>query len=914
MTLPAGTRLGPYAVVSALGSGGMGEVYCAEDTRLHRIVAVKTLSKHLESSAHAIERFEREARAAAALNHPNICTIYDVGTDPPFIAMELLEGETLQHRLRRGPLDAASGVDITLALVDALIAAHGKGILHRDIKPANIFLTERGPKILDFGLAKAVPAADPHNQTGEAPAELLTGEGVTIGTIAYMSPEQLRGQPVDARSDLFSVGLVMYEMVTGRRAFGGETSAVIAAAILWERPMPPRDHRGDIPPRLEDIILKTIEKDPADRTQTATELRADLRRFKRELESLSAGAAANAEGRDAWRDPGRTPSGSGAHGRGSGSAPGMPAARMNRRVTAIAAGLLVLALAGVGFVQWREGFTRGVRSNALLQSLQLAQVTSTGTAWRPSLSPDGRYVVYVKRDGLNRSLRVRQLGTDRDVELVASDGVNLQAGTVAPDGGFVDFLRGKGGAPTLWRVPFLGGAPKRVIDNVNSPIGWSPDGKRFAFVRAGFEGASALVVADADASNERTVATRALPGQFLSFGMRGTPSAQGAVVPPAWSPDGRTIALLGFEPLQGVHTRQAIFVDVANGAQRTIPLLDGGSADGIAWLDASHLVLTMRGGNDVVSQFWVLSYPDGTWKRLTNDLSNYASFGLSGDRQSIAAARWDYQVGISVLDESAKEVSQVVAPTPFVGLDIGWAKDRLLYAVLSPADNRPSVWAIGRGQPNPEELIANASSAEATADGQRIVFSRVENNRHGIWRADEAGRHAAEIGTVASGRISLTPDGKRVVYVTNQSGTQSTWMMPLEGGGTPVQVANVFSYYPAISRDGASLAFVSVTDTKTQAVLAICSLADCTTRRTFPVPRSPTALQWTPDGRGVAYSMLSNIWVQPRDGGAAYQLTKFHEDDWRIEDFEWSTDGTRLAFSRSKTTWDIVLLRGVTNQ
>jgi len=877
----------------------MGEVYCAEDTRLHRIVAVKTLSKHLESSAPAIERFEREARAAAALNHPNICTIYDVGTDPPFIAMELLEGETLQQRLKRGPLAVSSVVDITLAIVDALHAAHGKGILHRDIKPANIFLTERGPKILDFGLAKSVPAADPDHVTGEAPDAMLTAEGVTVGTTAYMSPEQLRGQVLDARSDLFSLGLVIYEMVTGRRAFGGETSAVIAAAILSERPILPRDLRGDIPARLEDIILKTIEKDPADRTQTAAELRADLRRFKRELESLSAGDSLRASSSSGASDATVTPV--------------QPRAR---RPLMLAAAAIVLALAGGGYLLWRAGFGRGASPNALLQGLQLAQVTSSGNAWRPALSPDGRYVVYIKRDNSSRSVRVRQLGTERDVELVPSDGVNLQAAIVTPDGGFVDFQRGLGGSPTLWRVPFLGGAPKRLLDNVNSPIGWSADGRRFAFVRAGFEGASALIVADADGSNERTVATRALPGQFLSFGMRGTPSAQGAVVHPAWSPDGRTLAVLGFEPLTGVHTRQAIFVDVASGAQRTIPLMEGGSADGIEWLDANHLVLTMRAGNEVVCQFWVLSYPDGTWKRLTNDLSNYASFGLSADRQSIAAARWDYQVGISILEDGAKEPTQVVAPTPFVGLDIGWAKDRLLYAVLSSADNRPSVWARGRGQSNPEELITNASSAEATADGQTIVFSRVENNRHGIWRANETGRNAVEIGTVASGRIALTPDGKHVAYLTSQSGTQSTWMMPLmpAGGGKPTLVANVFSYYPAISRDGASLAFVSVNETKTQAVIAICPLSDCSSRQTFPASRSPTALQWLPDGRGVAYSMLSNIWVQPRDGGVPYQLTRFPEDEWRIEDFEWSPDGKRLAFSRSKTTWDIVLLRGVTHQ
>ena len=287
MHLAPGTRLGPYSVEVPLGSGGMGEVYRAHDTRLHRVVAVKTLSQRLESDAHAIERFEREARAAASLNHPNICTIYDVGTNPPFIAMELLEGQTLQQRLQRGPLDVAPAVDIALALVDALDAAHRKGILHRDIKPANIYLTPVGPKILDFGLAKTVATAV-SDQTGQStvpPESMLTDRGVTVGTVAYMSPEQLRGEPLDARSDLFSLGLVIYEMVTGRRAFEGETSAMIASAILRDPPVSPRLLREEVPARLEDIILKTIEKDPRDRTQTSADLRADLRRFKRELES-----------------------------------------------------------------------------------------------------------------------------------------------------------------------------------------------------------------------------------------------------------------------------------------------------------------------------------------------------------------------------------------------------------------------------------------------------------------------------------------------------------------------------------------------------------------------------------------------------------------------------------------------------
>lgn len=327
----------------------MGEVYRAQDTRLRRVVAIKTLSPRLKSSAQAVERFEREARAAASLNHPNICTIYDVGTDPPFIAMELLEGETLQQRLARGPMDVMAVVDVTLALVDALDAAHGQGILHRDIKPANISLTERGPKILDFGLAKAVPTANVPDGTARLtrPAEsLLTDEGTAVGTVAYMSPEQLRGQPLDARSDLFSLGLVVYEMVTGRPAFGGETSAVIAAAILQEMPVLPRHIREDVPPRLEDMILKTLEKDPRDRTQTAAELRADLRRFKRELES----------GHTAVREPIDRTSGTPAvtpnvaRPRSSSTQAVVDASPRYRRALVFGAAALALTMAGLGLL------------------------------------------------------------------------------------------------------------------------------------------------------------------------------------------------------------------------------------------------------------------------------------------------------------------------------------------------------------------------------------------------------------------------------------------------------------------------------------------------------------------------------------------------------------------------------------
>jgi serine/threonine protein kinase len=301
MTLTPDARLGPYTIVAALGAGGMGEVYKARDTRLERDVAIKVLPAALTNSGSARERFKREARAVAALQHPNICTIFDVGETQDgqaYLVMELLQGETLQQRLIGGPFDLEAVADTGIALADALDAAHAAGIIHRDIKPANIVLTARGPKILDFGLAKQ--GAGGAGGAGRAGGEelsafetrqvdaMLTKPGSTVGTVAYMSPEQLRGEELDARTDLVSLGLVLYEMAAGRPAFAGATSAVISAAILHDQPPAPSRVRPAVPARLDDAILKAIDKDRGLRYQHAAELRTDLQRLKRDSGSARA--------------------------------------------------------------------------------------------------------------------------------------------------------------------------------------------------------------------------------------------------------------------------------------------------------------------------------------------------------------------------------------------------------------------------------------------------------------------------------------------------------------------------------------------------------------------------------------------------------------------------------------------------
>jgi eukaryotic-like serine/threonine-protein kinase len=321
----------------------------------------------------------------------------------PFIAMELLEGETLQQRLTRGPLDVASVADVGLAVADALDAAHAAGIIHRDIKPANIFLAARGPKVLDFGLAKAPSAAAASGASYEATRSadaLLTDPGSTVGTIAYMSPEQLRGETLDARSDLFSLGLVLYEMATGRPAFSGATSAVIAAAILHDAPRPPRQVRGDLPPRLDEIILEALEKDREVRCQTASALRADLRRLKREIDSHP-GPSVRARSENAAGTSAR-PSTS-VQAPSSDSQVVIALVKRHRGSLVAIAALAVVALAGGMYMLTR----RQSPPPAPFSDLQVTQLTTSGNAEQPAISPDGKYVAYVRHDGNDYSLWIR---------------------------------------------------------------------------------------------------------------------------------------------------------------------------------------------------------------------------------------------------------------------------------------------------------------------------------------------------------------------------------------------------------------------------------------------------------------------------------------------------------------------------
>jgi hypothetical protein len=455
MALTSGTKLGPYQIESSLGAGGMGEVYRALDGRLNRLVAIKVLPASFSADHDRMQRFAQEARAAAALNHPNILSIFDIGEEQgaPYVVSQLLEGETLRERLRTGPLPIRKAIDYALQIARGLAAAHEKGIVHRDLKPENLFITEDGRvKILDFGLAK-LTRPEPHSGSGDAPTmQVATEAGMVLGTAGYMSPEQVRGQAADARSDIFAFGAILYEMVSGKRAFHGETAADTMSAILKEEAPELSETARNVPPGLERIVRHCLEKSPSQRFHAAGDLAFDL-------EALTGvSGTSRSEAQQAVVEAGMSPS-------------------RRKLVLAVAVAALVLVAAGAGRLAGRGG--------SAAPPPEYQQITfRTGAIGNARFTPDGSVVYSAAWDGGQRQLYMARTDENGLRELGIKDAELL---SISKSGELAIRLKsvGYGGyaaAGTLARIPLSGGAPREVLDNVQDAE-WAADGQNLAVVR-----------------------------------------------------------------------------------------------------------------------------------------------------------------------------------------------------------------------------------------------------------------------------------------------------------------------------------------------------------------------------------------------------------------------------------------------
>jgi Tol biopolymer transport system component len=538
---------------------------------------------------------------------------------------------------------------------------------------------------------------------------------------------------------------------------------------------------------------------------------------------------------------------------------------------------------------------------ASLEDLQIVQLTTSGHAERPAISPDGKYVAYIQHDGDEYSVRIRQITTGRDVEIVGAEpGVALYGITVTPDGNFVDFVRRR----ELWRVPFLGGRPTRLIGPVDSPVGWSRDGQHMAFVRDTLaEKLTQLVITNADGTQARVLATRRGPAALHSLFEGRKPN-----LPPAWSFDDRHIAALEWN---GTADQVAVF-EVATSAERAIPVK--GAAAGLAWLDAESLVLNTSLEAGAASQLVRLSYPDGRVSRLSNDPNTYEGVSVTADGTSLVTARSETRIGIWAGDATGRKGRDAITGIPYpypagVTRMVAWASDRLLYGTTGGGGFSISRIAPEKGPP--EEIVPFGAHPATTWDDQTIVFFNVKTES--LWKADSGGRQAVELVPRAHLPVDpvTTPD-RHLVFVSLQGGLQAPWIVSLDGG-SPREIAHVFVAGGSldVSPDGKSIVFRSRNE-QDLPIWIMCELSTCTMARRLPAVGRPSPLRWTPDGSSIAYvdaARPSNIWVRSLDGKPPYQLTDF--TDRVIVDFAWSRDGKRLAIARASTTNDVVLFKGL---
>ncbi len=906
-----GQTISHYRILEKLGGGGMGVVYRAEDTRLHRFVALKFLPENLADDTRALARFRTEAQAASALNHPNICTIHDVGEEngQAFIVMELMEGRSLDLEIHSKGLSPERLLDIGIQLADVLEAAHAKGIIHRDVKPANLFLTDRGQlKILDFGLAKVRPLSTEPHESGETlagtAAENLTSPGSAVGTIAYMSPEQARGDDIDSRSDLFSTGSVLYELACGKPPFPGKTSAVIFEAILNREPIPIKKLNPSVADELVRIIEKCLEKDRDVRYQHAADLRADLKRLKRASTSDSRRKSVEATEKDAAQS-------SASSGRSKSSV--IVEAAKNHSIgttAAILSALLLLGAAGYGV----HSFLHRARP-VPFQEYDLAQITSTGQAELAAISADGKYILSSEDSAGKTSLWLRNVATNSDTQIVPPSQAIYQSLVFSPDGNYIYFREAANKAATafnLYRAPVLGGTPQQIAGDVDTDVAFSPDGIRIAYSRGGEPVVGwRILSANLDGSDESVLHIEpeaAFPPQSLS-----------------WSPDGKLIAYALFvsnKSFSGVG-----LLDLATSKTSVLAAFKDKFVGEIRWSpDERGLVIIYQSPPNLLKgQVGYVSYPEGVFRAVTRDTNSYSTLTASSDFRVLATVKIQMTRMLYFLPATGTPDTSP-SPAPFfLPQFTGFLWDGEGALLFFDGQNLMQIdGAEGR-----KTLTSDARALLISAEpcGNRYVVAEWAfhggANEPEVWRLSVDGSAPLQLASGAANiRPFCSPDGKWVYYTERV--TNRIMSVSVSGGKSEIvpgtSISNEFfdTAPVTLSPDGRQMPFVvGVPPAQVRIRMVTLDAGPNPLKRTLiPDPRSSGSfVRFTPDGKSLAYAILENgvenIWLQPLDGSAGKQITNFKTGS--ISDFRWSPDGKTLGLVRANKQSDIVLLRDRTN-